>query len=104
METNPWNVQDASMFLKYCCPECDFQITHLNIFEVHAKDNHELSDAMFENIKNNDFKTDPAFQGYEEGEGVNKCDVKVEEGDNSENAIKEEFDNEDFDGDQGSIG
>ena len=23
-DENPWAVEDASVFLKYCCPECDF--------------------------------------------------------------------------------
>ena len=44
---NPWNVSDPSLFLKYCCPECDFQIHNLNVFEVHATSNHEASHALF---------------------------------------------------------
>ena len=24
-EINPWEVEDVSTFLKYCCPECEFQ-------------------------------------------------------------------------------
>ena len=43
MSTNPWDVSDASVFLKYCCPECDYQCTHLENFGEHAKTNHDLS-------------------------------------------------------------
>ena len=46
---NPWNVANATMFLKYCCPECDYQITQLEIFVVHATSNHALSKILFEN-------------------------------------------------------
>ena len=46
---NPWNVPNAAMFLKYCCPECDYQITQLEIFVVHATSNHALSKILFEN-------------------------------------------------------
>ena len=46
---NPWNVPNAAMFLKYCCPECDYQITQLDIFEAHATSNHALSKILFEN-------------------------------------------------------
>ena len=28
---NPWCVDDASVFLKFCCPECDYQIPGMNI-------------------------------------------------------------------------
>ena len=50
MLNNPWNVADASTFLKYCCPECDYQITELYIFEDHATSDHEMSSILFENI------------------------------------------------------
>ena len=48
-DNNPWNVPNAAMFLKYCCPECDYQITQLEIFVVHATSNHALSKILFEN-------------------------------------------------------
>ena len=51
MLNNPWNVADASTFLKYCCPECDYQITELCIFENHATSDHEMSSILFENIR-----------------------------------------------------
>ena len=43
MTTNPWDVSDASVFLKYCCPECDYQCAHLDNFGEHAQTNHDLS-------------------------------------------------------------
>ena len=46
-ESNPWAVEDASVFLKYCCPECDFQIWNHDIFFAHALENHEKSIVLF---------------------------------------------------------
>merc|ERR1711990_1183842 len=46
-ETNPWSVEDASAFLKYCCPECDYQILNLQLFSDHALKNHDKSTALF---------------------------------------------------------
>ena len=37
---NPWCVDDASVFLKFCCPECDYQIPDLQMFHNHAIGNH----------------------------------------------------------------
>ena len=44
---NPWNVLDADVFLKYCCPECDFKANELDFFSQHAVINHELSNILF---------------------------------------------------------
>ena len=46
-ESNPWAVEDASVFLKYCCPECDYQILNYNIFSTHALENHEKAIVLF---------------------------------------------------------
>ena len=46
-ENNPWSVEDASAFLKYCCPECDYQILNLEMFSRHALQNHVKSKEMF---------------------------------------------------------
>ena len=43
---------NALIFLKYCCPECDYQSTKLYNFEKHATKNHELSRILFENTNN----------------------------------------------------
>ena len=86
MADNPWNVEDATMFLKYCCPECDYQITHLNTFEVHATTQHELSSIFFENTKIAKKLQDP-LSVNENGNGI----VKLEET-SAEINIKQEFD------------
>ena len=36
-EYNPWSVEDVSVFLKYCCPECDYQILDYDMFANHAE-------------------------------------------------------------------
>ena len=35
-DINPWMVDDASVFLNYCCPECDFKEKNLQFFSDHA--------------------------------------------------------------------
>ena len=37
---NPWSVEDVSVFLKYCCPECKFSDHTLKGFTEHALENH----------------------------------------------------------------
>jgi hypothetical protein len=54
-EANPWSVDDASVFLKYCCPECEYHEGDLKVFSNHALKNHERSYILF-NDKNNGFK------------------------------------------------
>ena len=44
---NPWNVTDASEFLKYHCPECPYQDSQLDEFSNHALQNHERSKVLF---------------------------------------------------------
>ena len=46
-ETNPWSVEDASVFLKYCCPECEFSDWNLKSFADHALENHTGSNVLF---------------------------------------------------------
>ena len=46
-ETNPWSVEDASVFLRYCCPECEFSHLDLQIFTNHALDNHNGAKLLF---------------------------------------------------------
>ena len=45
---NPWSVPDVSEFLKYCCPECDFQTKGLDQFGDHAIENHTKSSVLFD--------------------------------------------------------
>ena len=44
---NPWDVSDPAVFLKYCCPECDFKCGELLGFSQHAVINHVLSTTLF---------------------------------------------------------
>ena len=50
-DSNPWSVEDATVFLKYCCPECDFQVLNLKMFSSHALENHVRSIALFDEKK-----------------------------------------------------
>ena len=46
-EENPWSVEDVSVFLNYCCPECDYKDQDLNVFSEHALHNHLNATALF---------------------------------------------------------
>ena len=52
--SNPWKVNEVSAFLKYCCPECTYNDSELNVFIEHAFENHEDSAVLF--TENSDFK------------------------------------------------
>ena len=47
-DTNPWSVDDASVFLKYNCPECDYNDGSLKVFSHHALENHDKSKSLFD--------------------------------------------------------
>ena len=63
--SNPWKVNEVSAFLKYCCPECAYNDSELNVFIEHALESHEDSSVLFteksyfkdpkENAENNEF-------------------------------------------------
>ena len=44
---NPWDVSNLSIFLKYCCPECDFKNELYEEFSGHALENHVLATTLF---------------------------------------------------------
>ena len=45
--SNPWKVNEVSSFLKYCCPECIYNVSELDVFIEHALENHEDSSVLF---------------------------------------------------------
>ena len=57
MSNNPWDVSDASVFLKYCCPECDFINPNLNEFSEHALEKHVLANTLFDSKNDEDHFT-----------------------------------------------
>ena len=46
-DINPWDVTDASVYLKYCCPECDYQTKGLSEFGDHALSCHDRASTLF---------------------------------------------------------
>ena len=46
-KNNPWSVEDATVFLKYCCPECEYSHQNLNSFTSHALENHDKAKMLF---------------------------------------------------------
>ena len=75
--SNPWNVSDASVFLKYCCPECDYQFVQLEIFVIHATKYHDLSRILFEetkiNIDSEHVKEEPFSELLENSEVIEEA-------------------------------
>ena len=55
-EFNPWDVSDASEFLRYCCPECDQKCAQLGDFSKHAIESHPKAQALFESMESKDIK------------------------------------------------
>ena len=48
---SPWAVENVSVFLRYCCPECDFNHLDLQHFSNHALENHAESILLFSNLQ-----------------------------------------------------
>ena len=46
-DDNPWSVEDASAFLKYVCPECEYNNQTLQAFTEHALENHTKAKIFF---------------------------------------------------------
>jgi hypothetical protein len=76
---NPWLVESIEAFNFYCCPECNFRSNEANFFQVHALQNHDLSQALFNNldldikvdIKLEQSETEPEIQlGIDEQNGA----------------------------------
>ena len=68
---NPWCVEDATVFLKFCCPECDYQIPDLQLFSDHAVGNHDKSTALFgPEKKANEFFIKEEFLEIESNENI----------------------------------
>ena len=38
--SNPWLIENAELFLKYCCPECEYSSKDVNDFSRHMSENH----------------------------------------------------------------
>ena len=49
LDENPWYLKNAELFLKYCCPECEYNVKELQLFSRHAIENHFESPIFFKN-------------------------------------------------------
>ena len=102
METsfsNPWNVSDASVFLKYCCPECAYQFVQLEIFVIHATKYHDLSRILFEETKINSehVKEEPFSELLENSEVIEDASEHFDD------FIDDDSHIDDHDFDQGNV-
>ena len=46
-ENNPWAVENATVFLKFVCPECEYMNQNLESFAKHALKNHKGAQILF---------------------------------------------------------
>ena len=46
-DDNPWSVENADAFLKYVCPECEYNNQTLQAFTEHALENHTKAKIFF---------------------------------------------------------
>ena len=68
--SNPWKVNEVSSFLKYCCPECVYNDSELDVFIEHALENHEDSSVLF---------TEKSyFKDPKENDQTSEIDIKEE--------------------------
>ena len=51
-------MSDATVFLKYCCPECDFKNDNFDDFSGHALENHVLAKTLFLKYQNTNTNID----------------------------------------------
>ena len=51
-------MSDATVFLKYCCPECDFKNDNFEDFSGHALENHVLANILFSKYQNTNTNID----------------------------------------------
>ena len=63
---NPWQGKDLSSFLKYCCPECEFNNDNLQSFSDHAFQNHSNATTLFSEEIGNELKTDIKIEYLED--------------------------------------
>ena len=83
---NPWSVDQASAFLKYCCPECEYKNGTLKSFEDHALQNHENAKVFFANGDNQNLQLNPHTQEDSSKQGEYKAETII-----SDNLPSESF-------------
>ena len=47
MRINPWLVTSVTDLSYYCCPECQYRSQNLDKFKIHALNNHERANDLF---------------------------------------------------------
>ena len=82
-DSNPWMVDNAATFLKYCCPECDFKENNLQLFSDHAIENHEKAYALFDNVSSDiceeSEQIDPkSYLDSDQNDDFKNIDIKTE--------------------------
>ena len=73
-DSNPWLIENAEEFLKYCCANCDFNSKDLQDFSNHVSANHFTSNLFFQGKVNKQVKRTIAkpfnFKKLEKGKCV----------------------------------
>ena len=114
-ESNPWLVDNAEVFLKYSCPECDHHAKELDEFKDHAVNKHELSKVLFNDVdeempesskyaNSSEIKEENNFSEEEYEDKMNESEIPLQDSDlqltefpNEDFIVKEEVGINDFD-------
>ena len=48
IKSNPWLIENAKRFLKYCCPECEFNSKSIYDFSMHVSENHYTANMFYQ--------------------------------------------------------
>ena len=74
--SNPWAGKDFSAFIKYCCPECEFNNDDLQLFSQHAFENYTNAIALFSKDVANEVRTDVKIEPLEDNYFLEISDAK----------------------------
>ena len=47
IHSNPWLIENAETYLKYCCPECQYNSKDVNDFSKHISENHYSKNMLY---------------------------------------------------------
>ena len=74
---NPWAVTDASVFMKYCCPECEFKDPIFQHFADHAVSYHPNASSLFIDEDNIELPNTQIYIKVEENSSKTESKPKI---------------------------
>ena len=76
VHSNPWLIENAKTYLKYCCPECRYSSKDVNDFSKHVSENHQSNNMFYKgnfatSIKEKSSKNNSSIKNLEKSEWGN---------------------------------